>query len=278
MDIQAYIQSGVIESYVLGLASAEEAAEVELMSSRYAEVKQAIELFSKQLEAQAFENATTPPSFVKEKLFEQLKYEFSVDESTETDENPATVIPIETKGPADNVKPFKLWQYIAAAAIILFIVSAGLNIYFYNNYKQLNTKYQALVTERNSLQASNDAYRTRLNNMHQSMDMMSDPDMKMVMMKGVKGKENALAKVYWNMKTKDVYLMPESLPQTPQGKQYQLWAIVDGKPVDAGVLGDCEGLCKMKNIPHAQAFAITLEKKGGSETPTLSDMYVMGGS
>jgi len=32
----------------------------------------------------------------------------------------------------------------------------------------------------------------------------------------------------------------------------------------------------MKNIPKAQAFAITLEKKGGSVTPTLSAMYVMG--
>lgn len=276
MDIQAYIQSGVIESYVLGFASAEEAAEVELMSSRYAEVKQAIEHFSKQMEAQAFENAVTPPPFIKEKLFEELKDEFPAGGSSATDVSPATVIPIETRETVDNVKPFKLWQYIAAAAIILFIVSAGLNIYFYNNYKQVNTRYQTLVTERNSLQASNDAYRIRLDNVHQSMDVMSDPNMKMVMMKGVKGKEDALAKVYWNMKTKDVYLMPENLPQTPKGKQYQLWAMVDGKPVNAGMLDNCEGLCKMKNIPAAQAFVITLEKEGGSATPTLSNMYVRG--
>jgi anti-sigma-K factor RskA len=36
------------------------------------------------------------------------------------------------------------------------------------------------------------------------------------------------------------------------------------------------GLVKMKNIPRAQAFAITLEKKGGSVTPTMEKLYVLG--
>jgi anti-sigma-K factor RskA len=35
-------------------------------------------------------------------------------------------------------------------------------------------------------------------------------------------------------------------------------------------------LIPMKNIPKAEAFAITLEKAGGSPTPTLTAMYVMG--
>ncbi len=32
----------------------------------------------------------------------------------------------------------------------------------------------------------------------------------------------------------------------------------------------------MKEIEDAQAFAITLEPKGGSVNPTTSEMYVMG--
>jgi len=35
------------------------------------------------------------------------------------------------------------------------------------------------------------------------------------------------------------------------------------------------GPMKMKNIPSAQAFAITLEPTGGSPTPTMP-IYVMG--
>jgi len=33
---------------------------------------------------------------------------------------------------------------------------------------------------------------------------------------------------------------------------------------------------KMKNIPRAQAFAVTLEKRGGSAAPTMDQMYMMG--
>ena len=68
------------------------------------------------------------------------------------------------------------------------------------------------------------------------------------------------------------------LPKPRADKQYQLWAIVDGKPVDAGVF-DVDGgaaFVKLKNIPNAQAFAITLENKGGSASPHMDALYVMG--
>jgi anti-sigma-K factor RskA len=32
----------------------------------------------------------------------------------------------------------------------------------------------------------------------------------------------------------------------------------------------------MKNIPRAEAFAITLENAGGSAVPTMSQLYVIG--
>ncbi|HEV8079376.1 MAG TPA: anti-sigma factor, partial [Chitinophagaceae bacterium] len=70
---------------------------------------------------------------------------------------------------------------------------------------------------------------------------------------------------------------PTNLPQTPDGKQYQLWAIVDGKPVDAGMISTEKGIYhiqKMKSFGKAEAFAITMEKKGGSPTPTMDQMIV----
>ncbi len=89
-----------------------------------------------------------------------------------------------------------------------------------------------------------------------------------------------MATVYWDSRSKDVYLLVNNLPKPASQKQYQLWAIVDGKPVDAGMV-DLSGsqdnmLLKMRNIPEAQAFAITLEKEGGSPSPTMEAMYVLG--
>jgi len=70
------------------------------------------------------------------------------------------------------------------------------------------------------------------------------------------------------------------MPIAPKGKQYQLWAMVDGQPVNAGVFPldvKVDGTSKMLDIPKAQAFAITLEDEGGKDVPTLSELCVMGG-
>jgi len=154
--------------------------------------------------------------------------------------------------------------------------SSALNIYFFKQFNNVNDKYVALLSEKNGILADNKTYQTKMLDMYNSMQMMSDPAMLKVSMKGVAGKENNLATVFWDSKSKDVYLLANKLSQPNTDQQYQLWAIVDGKPVDAGLLEDCNGLCKLKNIPAAQAFAITLEKKGGSATPTLTQMYVLG--
>ena len=54
--------------------------------------------------------------------------------------------------------------------------------------------------------------------------------------------------------------------------------MVDGRPVDAGLLNWESGnmLVPIKNVPVAQAFAITLENAGGSAVPHLDQLYVMG--
>lgn len=251
---------------MLGLASAEEAAELEVLCQQHAEIKFALDEFEVLVEKQALHDAITPPSEVRRKLMLGLNSEFVSAQ--------AMVVPLSQEG--GKVKTFSVVRYLAAASVILLIASTVLNVYLYNNYLSANNKYQALLTERNSLQANNDVFRTRINNLEQSMRVIENPDVRVVKLDPLPGKENNLAAVYWDTTTKDVYLLPTKMDVAPSDKQYQLWAIVDGKPVDAGVFDNCDGLCKMKQIDNAQAFAITLEKKGGSLTPTLSAMYVMG--
>ncbi|RYE01089.1 MAG: anti-sigma factor, partial [Sphingobacteriales bacterium] len=75
-----------------------------------------------------------------------------------------------------------------------------------------------------------------------------------------------------------VYMMVKNLPQPAAAEQYQLWALLNGQPVDLGVfdLRQEKLLVRMKGVQAAEAFAITLEPKGGSANPTLSKMYVYG--
>ncbi|MEN9458547.1 MAG: hypothetical protein RL135_1125 [Bacteroidota bacterium] len=273
MNTQEYIQSGIIESYVLGTATPAEAAELEQFCLQYPEIKQALTDFEIALEANALSKAVTPPPHLKQQIFTALKADFVTQENKLVENTPPLVTPL-NEVPVVQMNPPR--SYLAVASIILLLISGGMNIYFYSKFKETTQQYQALVLEKNTLQANNQIMQTKSLDMFNSMQMMTDPNMQKVSMPGIAGKESNYATVFWDMKSKDVYILPNKLPQPAVGKQYQLWAIVDGKPVDAGVISDCAGLCKMKNIPAASMFAITLEKSGGSETPTLSEMYVAG--
>ncbi|MES2331952.1 MAG: anti-sigma factor [Bacteroidota bacterium] len=255
MDIKAYIESGVIESYVLGIADAQEAAELEQLSRQYPEIRKAIDAFELSLEKQALAGATMPSPEVKKQLLSVLDFE---------------------KAGKARVVAFSWSRYVAAASVILLIASAALNIYFYKEFKSTSTAYQELLVRNISLIAENQNIQTRALDLYSNMQLMSDPSFTKVSMPGIAGKEGNLVTVFWDKKSKDVYLLPNKLAEAPSNMQYQLWAIVDGKPVDAGMITACAGLCKMKNIPNASMFAITLEKKGGSPTPTLNQMYVAG--
>lgn len=268
MDTRDYIESGIIEQYVLGLTSVEETAEVQTMAAEHVEIKQAILDFEMMIEQQATKDVIHAPAFVKTNIANILATDFST----------STIKQIpHYKNEGAVVRNISSLKYITAAAIILLLFSTGLNFYFYSAFKDSSSKYEALFSESNTLQANNASYRTQINEMNQSLQMIEDTNIVNITMKGVKGKEDNIATVYWNAHTKEVYLLSNKMNKAPDGKQYQLWAIVDGKPVDAGMVGyDCNGLCKMKIIDHAEAFAITLEKQGGSPVPTMDQMYVIG--
>lgn len=281
MNIDNYISSGAIESYVLGLATAQEAAEVQQLSLQYPEIKQAITNFEASLEATAFANAVTPAASSKEKLLFALQDEFLtpivsiVPISTHSNKIEAvTEAPVKAFA---TVRKINIWQFIAAASVILLVISGSLNIFYYSEYNKANEKVVALLNEKNTLTADNNTMQVKYADIAASLQALSDTNIIKVPMKGAPGKETNLATVYWDSKTKDVYLYANNLPKAPSDKQYQLWALVDGKPVDAGTLNaDCNGVCKLKNIVKAGAFAITLEKKGGSPTPDLTQLQVIG--
>lgn len=268
MNIQEYISSGIVESYVLGLADETDRAEFEQYCITHPEVKAARIAFETELEQFALVHATPAPAAVRAAVMEQVA---------------GSVAAVAEPAPA-RVAGIRPWvRTLAAAAVILFIGSAILNIYYYNKYRESSQAYDRLLAQQTDLAKNNNLLQTRLESSRQTIAMLSNPNMKMIKMAGdavpAKGSPDtsSMAMVYWDMQSKDVYLMVHHLPQPAADKQYQLWAIVNGQPVDAGVfdMPDTSGMMKMKNVPEAQLFAVTLEDKGGSAVPK-GPMYVLG--
>ncbi|MGN6438202.1 MAG: anti-sigma factor [Agriterribacter sp.] len=266
MDIKAYIESGILESYVMRLTSPEETAEVESMIASHPEIAAAVLDFEMRLEQRLTAEAQTPPAEVKQRLMTVLADEFNTTGETQ-EPGPAPVVGMRRPAPA--------WKYIAAASIALLLGSGGLNIHYYNKYNETQASYNKLLADRESLLARADANEAKATDAENTLKMMMDVAVKKVIM--ASPNQDKIATLYWNSLTKEVFLSKHNLPHAPSGKQYQLWALVKGQPVNAGMIGDCgQALCKMLNMPQADAFAITLEKEGGSPTPDLTQLQVMG--
>ena len=268
MNAQEYILSGIVESYVLGLASPEENAEFERMCATDPEVLAARNEFELQLEEKLQQQRVEPPREMKSRIFSQIGMEKSDGSPRIPIRKPALVPRI---GFARNV---------AAASVILLVGSVLLNFYLLNEYKKTIAQNKELLSSQLQVAGANQVLQTKLETYENDMSLIKSPLMAIVKMPGVPTSPApaSVATVYWNTASKDVYVLVNQLPKTDPDKQYQLWAIVDGKPVDAGVFDAGQGtsFVKLKTIPKAEAFAITLEKRGGSVSPTMSAMYVMG--
>ncbi len=70
MNVQDYISSGIVESYVLGLASPGEQAEFESMCKQYPEVIQARNDFENNIGARSHAKRCGSPSGIKTACFE----------------------------------------------------------------------------------------------------------------------------------------------------------------------------------------------------------------
>jgi anti-sigma-K factor RskA len=94
----------------------------------------------------------------------------------------------------------------------------------------------------------------------------------------------ASASIYWDSTSADVYLLIKNMPQLPSDKQYQLWSIMNGEngqlqPNSLGLFDVGENqkiILKMSNVKKADAFAITIEKRGNTEGPNLEQLQSMG--
>ena len=248
----------------MGLTTAEETAEVAQWAQQYSEVAAEIEAIQSGLEEYAQAHAIVPDASVKEKIFASINKEklTPVVNLKTTDHVQAKVI---------TISP--VWKYVAAASIVLLVGSAILNYTFYNKYKSANSELALTQTE---LQQQKDL----ADGMHNDMGVMTNKNAMPVSLTPMPDVPDAAARIYWMQNTKEVYIDPSNLPKAPAGKQYQFWAIVDGKPVNGGIItteinGKTVHVQKMKSFGSAQAFAVSLED-AGPEKPVPTKVMVMG--
>jgi anti-sigma-K factor RskA len=268
LDIQEYISSGILESYVLGALSADEAHDVERMAAIHPEVKKELDEIQESMNNYASVYSKAPNPSLKEKIL--IRIDESANVPSASDDKIISI----------SKKKFEFTEYLAAASISFAILSAGMAFLFYTRWQDAENKVMALEAQNTVVaQHSNTVnfnLQQELNETTQQLSTVLDSNTRSVELKGLPISPSSKAVVFWNKNSQQVYLSIKNLPSAPDDKQYQLWALKDGKPIDAGVFELDSAIQKMSNIDDAQAFAVTLEKKGGSPTPNLEALYLMG--
>lgn len=262
MNVEEYISSGILESYVMGQLPAAERAEVEKAMAEHAQVREEVAHIEETMEHLAFATAVKPPSGLKASILNQV-----------AEEKETPVVSMESQSESPFLK------YAAAASVVVALGAAIMAFNYWAKWQDAEGRLSELIAQNEEFAENYNTVNQRLNNLQESVAIMNNSDYKRVIMNGTDNAPNALATVYWNESAQEVFLSIQNLKELSQDQQYQLWAIIDGKPVDAGVFDPSNNayLLAMKNIGSgAAAFAVTIEPRGGSENPSLETMQVVG--
>ncbi len=259
METQEYIESGILELYVLGLLTESENREILGHHKKHREIydeivsieKSIIDLssgFSPYLSSSHFIN-------IREKL--QLKH--------------STVVEMQ---PRSNAMTYLGW-----AAAVLLLLGVG---YQYSLLNKTHDQFAAMKSQRDNLEKSLAmTEQSRDKTMH-LLEIIRDENSTVVPLAGQAVDPQAHARVYWNKRAQTVYIDAQGLPEAPEGMVYQVWALKLNPltPTSIGLLdlsvANNYKIFKVDNNQSAEGFGITLEPAGGSPTPTMEKLYTLG--
>jgi hypothetical protein len=269
-EIQSYIESGILELYLLGDVTPAEKTEVEEMAAKHPAVKAELDEIEKSMELYAEANAIEPAGHLRDKILNSMLTNFAYDsgfvDHDDVPENVVSIVP---------AKSTNFYKYAFAACLALLLASGIALFSLYNKLQYSNNQIAAL-------QLNNSKFANTVSLKEGELQVLQDSSFHFIKLNAVpKAPPKSQMTIAWSPANKKVWVDLRSLKVAANDSthQYQLWALVGGKPVDLGVFdkaADSTDMKEMKSIASADAFAVTLEPRGGSASPTMSTMVVMG--
>jgi hypothetical protein len=269
-DIKAYIESGILELYVLGDVTPEEKLQVEAMALKYPAIKAELDEIELSIELYAEENEVEPAAHLRNRVLGSILTNLS-------DDNTFAPNGTDVK---DNVISFSasksnsFYKYAFAACLALLLASIVAMVSMYNKLQDSNNQIAALQLEKQH-------FANTVNLKDQELDVFRDASFKILKLQGTPHAPSAQLTVAWSPVKRKVMIDMSSvkMPVNDKEHQYQLWALVGKNPVSLGVFDanpDSTDMKQMQSIASADAFAVTLEPRGGSASPTMDQMMVIG--
>ncbi len=276
MDIQAYISSGKLELFVLGELTEREREEVIALAKQHPEIQKELDEIEEAIFNFDNRSADLPSAGLKNRILDELGEDWTNESHISTGSDDTS------SKEKDATKQVKIspWKGYAAAAAVVAVVSTAFAIFFAVRYYDVEERFTALLEQNAILAEDLQSNQVRLENLDTQLDKLLGGNFERVFMigEGLPMQEDARVDVFWDRATEEVLLSVDNLAALDEGQDYQLWAIGPDGPIGIGLVNPQERLTlqQMQAISQADAFAITIEPKGGSPSPTLEQLVVLG--
>ncbi|MAB49984.1 MAG: RNA polymerase subunit sigma-70 [Flavobacteriaceae bacterium] len=241
--LHTFLNSNLLNKYLVGEASYEETKEVEFFISNYPEAAEAYEKLQNNLEIIAKAGAVDVPKHILGNILDAL------DETNET-----KVIQLVQHSKTS-------WYTIAAtAAAVLFAVSS---FFLYQKNQNLLEENNVVIDEIYDLRSDIEKNNAMLSEMSSELNKLNDPDARKYIFSGNDRAKDLKTVAYINPVERTSMIDVIKLPELPEDQHYQIWAELQDRMVNLGILDESDR--KMKQIPYmedALALSIKIGKNG----------------
>ena len=166
------------------------------------------------------------------------------------------------------VTPARRPAWLPAALAASLLAAAGLGTYSVRLSSELHEARAAVGTLDARLQERERTLNTLLD---------AERDLRVAYLQGDAGPTGPGIQFFWNLKQGRAIAHVFRLKPAPDGRDYQIWALVDGKPVSLSVFNsDADGRALVQEftlpgtIAGVSAVLVSVEPKGGSVQPTTT--------
>ena len=259
MNKDKFLQTGLLEQYVLGLTDEEETAVVKQYADTFPEVQSEIDQMREALDQYAKQYAVMPPEELKSRVMHGVE---QADQQSDGDAG--------APGPARSGSN---WMGVVLLALLI-----GASLFLYRGKAAAERDLASLKSQYLTFQAECERQKAALQQEQQVFATLSHEATVPVRLHatGLQA-PSAEAVAYLNGLEKVAYINVGLLPELPAGKTYQLWADVEGEMINMGVLQQRnKGLQAVSYIDHTESLNITIEPEGGSAKPTVEQLVANG--
>jgi anti-sigma-K factor RskA len=240
------------------------------MAAKYPEIQKELD----ELELAMFDIdnkiGAAPSAGVKAKIFESLDSEFK----EETKPSPEIAF---VQG---KVVPLSPWKSFAVAASLVAVLASSVAIFYASKFYEKEQQFTALLQEQSVMADNLNQVKLEFEAKDSQLDKLVAGDFRLVKLKGesLNMQKDASVNLFWDQSAQEVFVAVNNLNELSEEFDYQLWAIGDQGPIGIGLVnpGERMTLQQMESVAQAGAFAITIEPKGGSQSPTLEKLVVIG--